>query len=202
MDDDFFAAPTKSMDAPATNVFDEVLVANNAIPAAAHGDNVATTNVFDVVPQPAAVAADDTGRHVSAAAARAAATASPAAAVPAPSVTAQHHSNVSDLMKVIQERTAAIDKATREKEDRQKKAAQEYLAEENQKRAAKLKIIREDHRKEQADNEKKASELKKSGAVWASVGLLVDLKKANPHSKKTDRMKQVLSNLEKTNEAH
>jgi hypothetical protein len=42
-----------------------------------------------------------------------------------------------------------------------------------------------------------ATELKQAGAVWASVGLMVDLKKPNQHSKKTERMKHILLALEK-----
>eukprot|EP00331_Platyophrya_macrostoma_P021222 CAMPEP_0176473434 /NCGR_PEP_ID=MMETSP0127-20121128/42312_1 /TAXON_ID=938130 /ORGANISM="Platyophrya macrostoma, Strain WH" /LENGTH=310 /DNA_ID=CAMNT_0017868445 /DNA_START=1 /DNA_END=933 /DNA_ORIENTATION=- len=104
---------------------------------------------------------------------------------------------VAEQLRVIQERTAAIDKSVAEKSERLKKAAQEYLKEEANKRDAKLAIVRADHKKEQDAYEKRATELKQSGAVWQSIGLLVDLKKPNPHSKKTERMKSVLLNMEK-----
>lgn len=184
--DDFFGNDESSPRQNA-NPFDEVLVASSpkSPPAAAASGSAgnsplaAATAVVAEAP-PAAAAAAPTA----------------AAAVAAPTVSQKGAPQlVAELQKQIAERTAAADKATQEKELRQRKAAEAYIADVSAKRDAKLKIIKEDHMKTQSANEKRQSELRQSGAVWQSLSLLVDLKKANAHSKKTDRMRNVMLNL-------
>jgi hypothetical protein len=102
------------------------------------------------------------------------------------------------LEKQISERTVACDKATKEKEDRAKSAAKAYIDQANEQRAATLKSIKEEHKKVQAEEEKKNSDLKRSGAIWDSVGRLVNLGKPNVHSKKTERMRMLLTKLQQT----
>lgn len=185
--DDFFGNDESSPRQNA-NPFDEVLVASSpkSPPAAAASGSAgnsplaAATAVVPEAPPAAAAAAAPTA----------------AAAVAAPTVSQKGAPQlVAELQKQIAERTAAADKATQEKELRQRKAAEAYIADVSAKRDAKLKIIKEDHMKTQSDNEKRQSELRQSGAVWQSLSLLVDLKKANAHSKKTDRMRNVMLNL-------
>lgn len=214
MDDDFFASSGPVTEGrTGTNVFDEVLVA--AQPKTASQPASQPNSQPSSPPRPTdddlTEAAQSEPVVVAAAAPAVAAAApvpvaTPVASPVAPSQSpvsqattnnaAEYQSKVQELQKQISERTAAADKATLEKEDRQKKAAQAYIAEEKSKREKKLKIVHEDHRKEQAEYEKKTADLKKAGATWSSLGVVVDLKKPNAFSKKTDRMKQVLINLE------
>ncbi|CUG02131.1 clathrin, putative [Bodo saltans] len=204
MDDDFFASSGPTSEArTATNVFDEVLVAAQPPPKASSQPNSQPNSQPSSPPRPAdADAPESPSKEVVAVAAApvAAPVASPVAPSQSPIAptnnTAQYQGKVQELQRAINERIAAADKATLEKEDRQKKAAQAYVADEKAKREKKLKIVHEDHRKEQADYEQKTADLKKPGAAWSSLGVVVDLKKPNQFSKKTDRMKQVLLNLD------
>ena len=185
--DDFFGNDDRSPRADA-NPFDEVLVAAPKSPPAAAGAAAASA--------PASAGNSPLAAATPAAAAEAPFVAAPS--TPAPSTTAAQKGApqlVAELQKQIAERTAAADKATLEKEQRQRKAAEAYIADVSAKRDAKLKVIKDDHLKEQLANEKRQSELRQSGAVWQSLSMLVDLKKANAHSKKTDRMRNVMLNL-------
>jgi hypothetical protein len=206
MDDDFFASSGPVSEArTATNVFDEVLVAAQP-PKATSQPTSQPSSQPSSPPRPADDEASESPNKEVVAAVAAPVNAAPVASpvVPSQSPTApastnnavEYQGKVQALQRAISERIAAADKATLEKEDRQKKAAQAYLAEEKVKREKKLKIVHEDHRKEQADYEQKTADLKKAGAAWSSLGVVVDLKKPNQFSKKTDRMKQVLLNLD------
>eukprot|EP00331_Platyophrya_macrostoma_P016458 CAMPEP_0176466638 /NCGR_PEP_ID=MMETSP0127-20121128/38009_1 /TAXON_ID=938130 /ORGANISM="Platyophrya macrostoma, Strain WH" /LENGTH=240 /DNA_ID=CAMNT_0017859839 /DNA_START=1 /DNA_END=723 /DNA_ORIENTATION=+ len=187
--------------APVIDMFDSVVVAAPA-PAATPAPAAATpvpSVPAAATPVSSAPAAATPGSALTATPV-APVVASPIVSTPIGTTAAEmsaRSSVVAEQLRVIQERTAAIDKSVAEKSERLKKAAQEYLKEEANKRDAKLAIVRADHKKEQDAYEKRATELKQSGAVWQSIGLLVDLKKPNPHSKKTERMKSVLLNMEK-----
>lgn len=179
MDDDFFSSNVK---VPSTaSPFDEILVAAPQPPSVAPQQ---PSVPFEVISAPVVAAPVATVTRVDAAA-------------PSPSAASTKSQLVAELQKSIADRTASADKATVEKDDKTKKAAQQFLQEQNRKREERLKLIKSDHLKEQSEYEKKASELKQAGAVWASIGFLVDLKKPNPHSKKTERMKTILLELEK-----
>ncbi|CAD2217523.1 hypothetical protein AGDE_03673 [Angomonas deanei] len=95
----------------------------------------------------------------------------------------------------IANRTAALDKETKEKETKILAAAQAYLKEMATKRDKDVSNSKEIHKKEQQAGVQKVDQLKKSGAVWTSVGMLVDLQKPNPHSKGTERMRTLFNTL-------
>ncbi|EPY26313.1 hypothetical protein STCU_06214 [Strigomonas culicis] len=95
----------------------------------------------------------------------------------------------------IAKRTADIDAATKEKEANILAAAKTYLEAQKTKREKEVHTAKSTHQKEQQDDAKKIDSYKKSGAVWNSVGMLVDLKKPNPHSKNTERMRSLLTKL-------
>lgn len=189
MDDDFFAPGGASEARAQTNVFDEVLLRSqpkqSSQPSSQPGSQPTSPPRAD----------EDVAESTSVPAPVIAPSKSPAA----PTTTSnapEYQQKVQSIQKTINERTATADKATMEKEERQKKAAQAYIAEEKANRASKLKAVHEDHRKAQSDYEKKTADLKEGGAAWSSLGVVVDLKKPNQFSKKTDRMKQVLLHLE------
>lgn len=127
----------------------------------------------------------------------------PAAPAPAPSAKkpspAANPSSAAleALKKQVNNRTAQQDAETKAKEEKILAAAKEFIKNEQQKREQQVKAVKADHQKSQQEGEKKIDEYKKSGAVWSAVGMLVDLQKPNPYSKNTERMRAVLTTLNK-----
>jgi hypothetical protein len=153
---------------PRRNELDEVIVPQNISPKASAGEKIL---VAAPAPPPPVFAA---------------------AAPAPPAAGAQLYQ---DQLKAVADRTAQIDQSTRDRDERQRKQAQAYLSEQIALRDSRLKAVKAEHVKEQQELQQKVLELKKSGAVWQSVGLLVDLQKPNTHSKRTEQMRSILKKL-------
>ncbi|CCW60841.1 unnamed protein product [Phytomonas sp. EM1] len=106
---------------------------------------------------------------------------------------------INPLLKALQEqiakRTAAIDAATKEKQAKILAASKEYIEQQKSKREKQISGAKELHKKIQDNDGKKLEQFQKSGAVWNAVGMIVDLQKPNPYSKNTERMRSILSTL-------
>lgn len=98
--------------------------------------------------------------------------------------------------RAVQERTMAMDAATKNKEQEIQKKAAEYLQEVAKKREIMIATVKADHIREQQQYEAKMSQFKKSGAVWNSVNLLVETKKPNTYSKNTEYMRKLIVELQ------
>ncbi|AIN97350.1 hypothetical protein LPMP_190080 [Leishmania panamensis] len=102
---------------------------------------------------------------------------------------------VDELKRQITSRTAAMDAATKAKEEKIITAAQVYLKELQARREEEVAAAKASHKQEQHADTKQIDDYRERGAVWGAVQMLVDLQKPNQYSKSTEMMRSVLSTL-------
>eukprot|EP00796_Vickermania_ingenoplastis_P004113 gene4113-2959_t len=103
---------------------------------------------------------------------------------------AENNQLLEALKKQIDERTAAIDAASAEKEKAIEEAAKKYLETQIAEREKTLAALREENKKIQ---QAKETQLRRhdAGSVWKNIGMMMDLTKPNRHSKNTERMRSI-----------